>query len=991
MRFDYKTYGETGRKIQLREENSDNREKLQESMANVEDHSKIVITNEEEIYEEIDEFLVENAPGEAASIDDINDALNDIKELRRIFKRAHREMKWVDEYDAQYKPRLDEQLKKITDYLVSAKSEKKKRLEQSENMKLNAVTAEKQLLEEKEATDKKIKVEEEQRIAVIKMTEIDEKISQIEKFCSEIEFESENDKTIENAADSEVLAFKDNFSSVDCMIADIREMRDNFETLVSSFVQRESVIKNLSDKYAKVGEIVSQYKAKVRSELQKRELEDFKLKSMAQLNIHVPKFSGTDPSVDIYSFQTKFLSEHVRLPKAKILYQLKEKYLVGPAREMVTLEEDLEEIWKTLKDAFGDPIVLLNNELASVNKLGPLDKIKNHHELATALAKLANAMENLSKTAATHCIDYELYNTHSEAVIYGIIGHERVDKFLDKCSEDDAKLSKEEEWKKLTEFLREEAKRRSKIALRLKPLENPKILEKKGGEKEEKRKEQKSYFSDESKGLRNSSTTSPAKLTNDGCMVCGGPDCENKAGEKDFEYVKCKKFRKMSHQERIDKLKKDRACFQCLKRGHKFNEECKKKEFCCGDDFHKKYKRTFHVLLCENHREEEENKKLLEKYNLSIFKTKNNIPLNFVAVTPVFKIEVSGADEGKERSVYMFQRVEIDGDLYNLFYDDGCDEMNVTKRATERLGSRASEVTPGPRFLRGVGGKILQSDHGLWKISLPLADGGEALMTGNCLEKITHKFPEYEFDGAVKEDILDYCKNNGINTDSFPLFPRKAGGEIDIMIGMAYRKYTPQTILRLPSGLELNESLFIGADGSRGVICGPHSCFTLAEDQHESDDEDTTFIASSTMEIKLGTKINPTMDLLGFKNENDVFKNENLGANAPNNELEKIVAIHEATETVGTCVDYRCVDCRQCDVCKAGGKIESISLQEEYEQSVIDKSISVDVEKCNSVAGLPFIYDPEKELKPNRDVAEQVFRCETKRLDKCRKSKEDII
>ena len=88
MRFDYKKYGETGRKIQLTEENSDNREKLQESMATDEDRAKIVIANEEEVYEEIDEFLVENAPGEAASIDDINDALNDIKELRRIDRKS---------------------------------------------------------------------------------------------------------------------------------------------------------------------------------------------------------------------------------------------------------------------------------------------------------------------------------------------------------------------------------------------------------------------------------------------------------------------------------------------------------------------------------------------------------------------------------------------------------------------------------------------------------------------------------------------------------------------------------------------------------------------------------------------------------------------------------------------------------------------------------------------------------------------------------------
>ena len=147
-----------------------------------------------------------------------------------------------------------------------------------------------------------------------------------------------------------------------------------------------------------------EYKEKLKAEVKKRELEDYKLKSMAKLNIQVPKFSGTDQQIDIYSFQTKFEEEHARLPKSKCLYQLKEKYLVGSAKEMVKLIEDIDEIWRTLKEAFGDPIFLLNNELDCVRKLGPLWKIKNHQELAVALAKLANAMQNLSKTAKTHKI-----------------------------------------------------------------------------------------------------------------------------------------------------------------------------------------------------------------------------------------------------------------------------------------------------------------------------------------------------------------------------------------------------------------------------------------------------------------------------------------------------------------------------------------------------------------------------------------------------------
>ena len=60
------------------------------------------------------------------------------------------------------------------------------------------------------------------------------------------------------------------------------------------------------------------YKNKIREEVKKRELEDYKLAAMAKLNIQIPKFSGIDPKVDIYSFQTKFEEEHAHIPKSKL-------------------------------------------------------------------------------------------------------------------------------------------------------------------------------------------------------------------------------------------------------------------------------------------------------------------------------------------------------------------------------------------------------------------------------------------------------------------------------------------------------------------------------------------------------------------------------------------------------------------------------------------------------------------------------------------------
>ena len=49
--------------------------------------------------------------------------------------------------------------------------------------------------------------------------------------------------------------------------------------------------------------------------------------------------------------------------------------------------------------------------------------------------------------------------------------------------------------------------------------------------------------------------------------------------------------------------------------------------------------------------------------------------------------------------------------------------------------------------------------------------------------------------------------------------------------------------------------------------------------------------------------------------------------------------MYEAVENAGTEVTYRCVECRNCSECKKYGQIESISIQEEVKQSIIERSV----------------------------------------------------
>ena len=90
----------------------------------------------------------------------------------------------------------------------------------------------------------------------------------------------------------------------------------------------------------------------------------------------------------------------------------------------------------------------------------------------------------------------------------------------------------------------------------------------------------------------------------------------------------------------------------------------------------------------------------------------------------------------------MFQTLLIDGDSYNMFYDNGCGDMISQLDAIKRLGSRANLLFGGQRTLVGVGDTKTTS-HGIYELTLPLNAKSDVSIVGSCLDQITHNFPMY--------------------------------------------------------------------------------------------------------------------------------------------------------------------------------------------------------------------------------------------------------
>ena len=256
-------------------------------------------------------------------------------------------------------------------------------------------------------------------------------------------------------------------------------------------------------------------------------------------------------------------------------------------------------------------------------------------------------------------------------------------------------------------------------------------------------------------------------------------------------------------------------CYQCLFPGAKCafgkhkDGHCQQ-DYVCKHPLHDRYTRKKHVLVCHEHCESEDNKKLLQEYKeRCILRQKVDVPsyskeikLSFhVGGTQFQSTESSGVNDSfnnsmvdepviTESATFMLQTLLIDGNMYTLFFDTGCGDMVCSINAVRKLGStRASLQFPGPIKLGGVGDIETESVHGVYQVRLPLNKSKDVRFAGVCLDKITKDFPMYPLDGKVTSDIHHAFIEAGGNTDNLPILPKHIGGQVDFIIGSKYLRY----------------------------------------------------------------------------------------------------------------------------------------------------------------------------------------------------------
>ncbi|XP_066926194.1 uncharacterized protein [Clytia hemisphaerica] len=909
----------------------------------IEELSIEVAILKDDISDFIDEIQYELQPA--------SDVLSQLEKHRTTFRAKHYKLRhylgvsYNDNHAMDYQTLVD----KITDAIKAAKDEMK--IAKDESSKLQAI-------QQKTTND----LEEEAMLFQVESTD----------HCLK-ELQMSWEKNVQLATDEQLLRWKENQENY---LKSFKHATQKYQESLKFNPSGQMLVKakqQLGKRYTLVVTLKSKFNEDLTSEIDQRELNKRDLIKETKLNIKLSHFSGYNSDLDIYTFQSEFEKLHLRTTTKRLLPDLLiNNHLSEPALSLVKHLDNIDEIWVRLKEVYGDTKFLLTKKISSLSDIQSFKGSRDPGKVLAGLSQLINLMRDLMILASRHRIEKYLYYGDALDTVYKLMGDYRVTKWLEQSI--GINQSGKVLWENVIDFLEKELKIQQQ-KLRLSGREDPQSAPPK-----RKGPGLSGYHSD--------------KFDNEICILCGSAAGEDDhvattgpGGVKVIQYFSCRKFVEKTPAQRLQMLRKKGLCFQCLSPGAKWNvgrhEEGKcQQDFVCPHGSHSKYPKKKHILICEEHKHFDENQDLLDKYK-SRFITRNSslpsfsrdIKLSFYSEISSGEIEVNNVqtdfeDQGgdiPDRGIYMFQSIKVNGEVFNIFFDSGCSDFIVRKSAVERLGSHVTLISNIPVSITGVGKKSTSAEHGIYRVQLPLVSGETAILRGTCLTDITGEFPQF----PLKEAEKDLCFAAGPLAKTFPKVPSHIGGNVDFMIGMKYLKYHPKPIFQIPTGLTIFKSIFRGADGTTGIIGGPHESFSKI--RFQSHFSSPSFVSGMS-----------NIMMVSALSESD-FVHSSFKANP--------LKSFENAENAGSQISYRCVSCRECKDCKTHDSIESISLKEEAEQALIESSVSIDIESHITTARLPVLYNPAKRLAPNKPVALKVYEQQIRKLNKPEntKDKSDVL
>ena len=168
------------------------------------------------------------------------------------------------------------------------------------------------------------------------------------------------------------------------------------------------MIRKAGQRFVDLDEQKQSFVFNLTKEISKRELDKLSEFKKKFLNIKLEKFTGYDGPIDFFTFKTNFEKMFDSFTPSHLLPDLfKNNYLAGPVLAMVKSTESIIEIWQRLKEAFGNPRLMLTRKIQVIESM-EIHR-KDVKKLSVSLSRIISIMKKVSTLAEKHSIEEYLY------------------------------------------------------------------------------------------------------------------------------------------------------------------------------------------------------------------------------------------------------------------------------------------------------------------------------------------------------------------------------------------------------------------------------------------------------------------------------------------------------------------------------------------------------------------------------------------------------
>ena len=760
------------------------------------------------------------------------------------------------------------------------------------------------------------------------------------------------------------------------------------------------------------------------------------------IEIKPPQFSGSEEDkLDFYMFSAEW-EDYVsskNATRSELLRILTRTCLQGVARAACLHMESISEVFKYLKDTYGNVNILFMNKIEEIRRLGSCQgSVTKKRDWAV---NVRSQLTQLKVMAKKHGILEELHYSSITNELQRALPYKLLEKFKENLQKEGV-ISKPGIFNMFFEYLDTvvetftfevhysltSAEAESKQS---KSKETPKVST--GGKK--------TYTSME---IEDDEPTNPAFIHAATYRPPEEVNCKVCNGKHSYMYY-CPKFVQARVRERVSVAGKQKCCFRCLRldsnidlknraewqKNHEVNCQttwtCK--EGACKDrDFPIQY----HITMCTRHIEE--NKKREEEFVKELDRKLIPVGTRFFTLFPSTYLANPGpvitpVDEPwqypavpdvDEPSIFLLQHISVEDHELLMFYDSGCMSASISSNAAKILDTTV--VRPGPTTMYVAGAQSIELKTGEEQFKLFLADEYyQATITALHMPEITHPFPLWELEEAWTEINTDYHVNYP-GAPPLPPCPKQIGGKsVDIMLGIRYSMYWPVLIHRLPGGLGVYRSQFSATRGELSILGGPHRAWKRAIEVSAILGPRAYLTSEARAYCSQGQTLKH-LYTMPHADSADLEVGEYLEQEEENQPEPSCTRVHcekhsqtewtiparwslnEASYTLnddirrflgadlsGTEVQYRCLRCRNCTNCQQEENVEFVSFKEEAEQYLIELSVTYDPEKERLIAKLPFIKNPDDVLFNNFNRALKILDSQIKKVCNNEQGRMDVM